>query len=114
MRDDALVGQPQISIKFYKPTNTVLMKITTNIAILLLISGLIWTATAPAEHAPNDPGSIDGVSIENIEEVFAIYDSDSEPGCATSVFHEGETVYQNAFGAANLDYNIPLSDSSAF
>jgi len=110
----ALFGQPQISIKFYKPTNTTKMKLTSYFAILLLLSGLIWTATAPTDYAPNDSESVKGVSVENIEEIFTIFDSDKEPGCAVSVFHEGETVYQNAFGAANLDYNIPLSDSSAF
>lgn len=76
---------------------------------LLFTAGLLYnSAFAQSSDA------IMGVPQEKIDEVFAIYDGDQAPGCAVSVFHEGESIFRNGFGISNLDYGIELSDSSAF
>ncbi len=36
------------------------------------------------------------------------------PGIAVSVVKEGEVVYRNEMGYANLEYNIPITDSTVF
>lgn len=37
-----------------------------------------------------------------------------EPGVLAAVFKQGELIYNSSSGLANLDHNIPLSDSSRF
>ncbi|MCX2745488.1 serine hydrolase [Mangrovivirga sp. M17] len=41
------------------------------------------------------------------------YNSD-QPGVAVSIIKNGNVVYKNQKGTANLEYNIPISDSTAF
>lgn len=36
------------------------------------------------------------------------------PGGAVAIIKDGEVVYENYFGKANLEYNIPVTDSSLF
>ncbi|MEX0662792.1 MAG: serine hydrolase [Balneolaceae bacterium] len=90
------------------------MKSTLKTILLLLFTASFWMATVPTEKSADNPETIHGVSSEKIEEIFELYKSDENPGCAVSAFHEGKSVYKNAFGLSNLDYGIELSDSSAF
>ncbi len=80
--------------------------------LMMLAAGLqSWPAT---ETAAGEPDKVEGIATEKISEIFADFDSNRTPGCAVSVFKEGETVYRNAFGVSNFDYGIMLSDSSSF
>ena len=36
------------------------------------------------------------------------------PGYALGIVRDGKLIYSNGYGLANLDYNIPISDSTAF
>ncbi len=54
------------------------------------------------------------INRSGINRLFKKYDREDVPGCAVGVYHNGEMIYRNAFGMANLDYGIPLTDSSAF
>jgi len=78
---------------------------------ILLFTAVFWIASS---STGNEPESVNGVSFDKIEEIFSSFHSDSTPGCAVSVFHEGRSVYKNAFGVSNLDYGIMLSDTSSF
>ncbi|WP_158551398.1 serine hydrolase [Rhodohalobacter sp. SW132] len=89
------------------------MNRTIFITLLILISAFFWTANMNAASNDN-PETVQGVSTEKIEEIFAIYESSDAPGCAVSVYSEGNEIYKNTFGLSNLDYGIALSDSSAF
>jgi len=86
------------------------MKSTLKTLLLLLLATSFWLATVPAEKSE----SVKGVSSDKIDEIFKLYKSDKNPGCAVSVFHDGESVYKNAFGLSNLDYGIKLDETSTF
>ncbi|NAS30013.1 serine hydrolase [Flavobacteriaceae bacterium R38] len=49
----------------------------------------------------------------DIDELFTGY-NDKTPGYALGIIKNGELIYTKGFGLANLDYNIRLTDSSAF
>ena len=53
-------------------------------------------------------------TLSAIYELYAPYDRADAPGCAVGIYQNGDMVFSGAFGAANLDYGIPLSDSSRF
>ncbi|MCC5914265.1 MAG: serine hydrolase [Balneolaceae bacterium] len=82
------------------------MAFKTVLLLTLFLSG--WLITGPGS-------SISDEEIPNIvDEIFAIYDSDEAPGCAVTIFREGETVFSNSYGLANLDYGIALGSESSF
>ena len=49
-----------------------------------------------------------------IDSLFHEYDHMDAPGCAVAVYENRERQLSRAYGIANLDYGIPLSDSSRF
>lgn len=51
---------------------------------------------------------------QKVDEIFSDYDRESTPGCAISVFKEGQSVFNKGYGIANLDYGIEISDSTSF
>ncbi len=56
----------------------------------------------------------DEESLAAIYDLFSEYDRDDAPGCAVAVYRNGEMAHSAAFGMANLDHSIPLTDSSRF
>ena len=74
---------------------------------LLLSAGWLIAATAlqAQSTAPNDlPAKID--------RVFARFDRPESPGCAVGVAKDGKTLYAHGYGSANLEYRVPLTDST--
>ncbi|MEP6495168.1 MAG: serine hydrolase domain-containing protein [bacterium] len=49
---------------------------------------------------------------KRIDAVFARYASLDAPGCAAGVFQDGRVVMAKGYGAANIEYGIPLSGST--
>ncbi len=74
------------------------------------------SAARPANQAqiPAESMQMEDKTLASIHDLFAEYDRDDVPGCAVAVYQNGEMTYSGAFGMANLDYGIPLADSSRF
>lgn len=51
---------------------------------------------------------------EQIDKIFKDFDKISSPGYAIGISINGQTLYTNGYGSANLDYNIPITPNSAF
>ncbi|MEM6685974.1 MAG: serine hydrolase domain-containing protein, partial [Bacteroidota bacterium] len=49
-----------------------------------------------------------------IDSLFTEFNRADTPGYAIGVSKNGKTLYAKGFGAANLDYNIPITSKSAF
>lgn len=60
------------------------------------------------------PGSAWQKYSPDMEQLFRNYIRPDAPGCVAGVYQEGELVLSGAYGMANLDHGIPLSDSSRF
>jgi CubicO group peptidase (beta-lactamase class C family) len=87
------------------------MKSIFQTALILLFASCFWIGSTLQKI---NPEMVEGVPTDKIEAIFSSYDGDSTPGCAVSVFRDGNSVYKNAFGVSNFDYGIMLSDSSSF
>lgn len=55
-----------------------------------------------------------GVHYANIDALLKKYSSSNGPGCAVSIIKNGNLIYKNSYGLANLEYNIPLTTASVF
>lgn len=69
------------------------------------ILGLFLTAASWAQ---------DAAPRLQVDRLFAAWDRQDTPGCVVLVRQDGATLYQRAFGMANLELGVPLSLSSVF
>ena len=51
--------------------------------------------------------------IEQTDALLAEY-TGNVPGCAISVIHEHELIFDKGYGVSNLDHNIPNDSDSVF
>src|SRR6185503_8290371 len=51
---------------------------------------------------------------EKVDRLFISWDKPDSPGCALAVIKDGRVVYKRGYGAANLEYNIPITPSTVF
>ena len=49
-----------------------------------------------------------------VDALFAEVDPQRQPGCSAGVIHRGEFLHRAGYGAASLDYGVPLSSHSVF
>jgi CubicO group peptidase (beta-lactamase class C family) len=49
-----------------------------------------------------------------LNRVFATWTSTSGPGCAVGVARNGEPLFQNGYGMANLEHEVPITPASIF
>jgi CubicO group peptidase (beta-lactamase class C family) len=51
---------------------------------------------------------------DQVDSIFARYSKPGSPGCALAVMREGEVVYQQGYGLANLEHGVPIWPSTVF
>jgi CubicO group peptidase (beta-lactamase class C family) len=56
----------------------------------------------------------DGTVQTRVDAVFADLDSTHSPGCAAAIFQDGEILYANGYGMANLEHGIPITPKTVF
>ena len=49
-----------------------------------------------------------------VDQLFAEWDKPDSPGAAVAVVREGEVVYKQGYGSANLEYDIPITTTTIF
>lgn len=73
----------------------------------LLFLALILALFSP-EAAAQD------VAAEDVDALFAEWDKPDSPGCALAVIHNGEIVYRNGYGMADLEHGVPITPQTVF
>jgi CubicO group peptidase (beta-lactamase class C family) len=64
---------------------------------------------APTLASAQGPASND--LAKKIDQIFARFGPTS-PGCAVGLAKDGQTLYTHGYGSANLEYGVPLTDST--
>lgn len=49
-----------------------------------------------------------------VDRLYSVFNKGKRPGCSIAIIKNGEKVYQNNFGLANLENEVPISDSTLF
>ena len=78
----------------------------TRLTIFSLIALFLAVGAASATDAEDLASQMD--------EMFADWVGDDRPGAAVAVIRDGEIVYQNGFGMADLERGVPITPASAF
>lgn len=49
-----------------------------------------------------------------VDQIFAVYNSSSSPGCAVGVMQDDDFIYRKGYGMGSLELGVPLSSESVF
>lgn len=49
-----------------------------------------------------------------VDKLFSAWDKTDSPGCAVAVIKDGQIVYKNGYGMANLELGVPITPMSVF
>ena len=49
-----------------------------------------------------------------VDQLFAEWDKSDSPGAAVAITKDGEIIYKRGYGAANLEYDIPITTTTIF
>ncbi len=74
-----------------------------------LLITLLW-AVVPVSTAASPAGDM----ASRIDAVFADWNGISQPGMSVAVVQEGSLIYSKGFGAAQLEYDIPITPTTIF
>lgn len=80
----------------------------------VLIGPLVLVAVVAVGHAQERAAADPAALIARVDRLFDRWDEPDSPGCALGVYRDGRIVYKRAYGAADLDHDVPLSTSSVF
>ena len=81
-------------------------------ALLLAAATLvIATGVVPLAGPPEGSGAAPRARIDAI---FAPWAASDAPGCAVAAMEGGDIVFASGYGAANLEYGIPITPASVF
>ena len=69
--------------------------------------GVLAAAVLPGTAQRDGPGP-------RVDALFAPWTGPRTPGCAVSVMRGGELVFAKGYGAANLEYDVPITPSTVF
>ena len=53
-------------------------------------------------------------AAEAVDALFAEWDKPDSPGCALAVIQDGEIVYKNGYGMADLEHGVPITPQTVF
>src|SRR5688500_1558956 len=76
----------------------------------MLVALALALVQAPA---PTPQGLPDSTRVA-LNRVFATWASTNGPGCAAGVSRNGDLVFQNGYGMANLEHDIPITPATIF
>ena len=69
--------------------------------------GVLAAAVLPGAAQRDGPGP-------RVDALFASWTGPRTPGCAVSVMRGGELLFARGYGAANLEYDVPITPSTVF
>jgi CubicO group peptidase (beta-lactamase class C family) len=79
------------------------------VALLFLAPAFTVAQDAPAASNKSPLGL-----HQQVDKVFAQWDSTVSPGCALSVIKDGQVIYKRGYGMADLDHDIPIRPETVF
>src|SRR5580658_8716188 len=77
-------------------------------AIILMGVSMGTSATARQAAPARAPWA------NEVDKVFAAYDSPDSPGCAVGIYKDGKIVYERGFGSADLEHSVPIEADTLF
>lgn len=87
------------------------MKKALYILTSFLLIGLMVSATACKNKISRYDNEAQAAQVDKL---FSSWDKPESPGASLAVIKDGEVIYKNGYGSANLEYDIPITPSTVF
>jgi CubicO group peptidase (beta-lactamase class C family) len=87
------------------------MKKSQYILISFLLIGLMVSGTACKNNILRYDKEARAAQVDKL---FSSWDKPDSPGASLAVIKDGEVIYKNGYGSANLEYGIPITPSTVF
>ncbi|HKN67845.1 MAG TPA: serine hydrolase domain-containing protein, partial [Gemmatimonadaceae bacterium] len=81
---------------------------------LFVSLGLAAVIGAPVALAAQAIRAASNTLPARIDQIFAPWDKPGSPGCAVGAGRDGAALYSHGYGAANLEYDVPITAASIF
>jgi len=52
--------------------------------------------------------------MKEVDNLFVQYTQPGSPGCAVAVMRDGEIIYRQGYGLANVEHNVPITSATRF
>ncbi len=72
----------------------------------------LWIMLSPLYLSAQETLSAD--MKKAVDSAFVAYAGNDSPGAALAIYKDGEVVYKNGYGMANLEYDIPIRPNTVF
>jgi CubicO group peptidase (beta-lactamase class C family) len=82
--------------------------------LLLAVSLAPQPARAQAHSVADGPRSAGAALSARVDQLLETWDHPGSPGAVVAVVRDGEVVHARGYGAANLEYGIPITPTSVF
>ncbi|MTB51738.1 serine hydrolase [Lewinella sp. W8] len=82
--------------------------------LLIGITEVVAQGNVPQSLAFREGPATAVTTNDQIDELFAPWDSKASPGAAVAVVRDGEIIFQRGYGMANLEYDIPNTPATVF
>jgi CubicO group peptidase (beta-lactamase class C family) len=91
------------------------MRAPTGVLLTLhLFATLVWFAAVCPRAAFAQTTARPGTPDARVDTIFEEFDKTTSPGCVVGVYQDDRTLYQRAYGMANLDHEVALTPESVF
>lgn len=84
------------------------------IVTVLLAATLASAYDDTASDETANDASLSSDQIDRIDQLFSKWDQDGSPGAALGVIKDGELIYANGYGLADLEHDVPIDSSTVF
>ena len=78
-----------------------------NYLLILTLGLLLCCETAQLQETKDD-------KAKRVDQFFEQFSKEGSPGAAVAIVKDGEIIYKQGYGLANLEYDIPNSPSTVF
>lgn len=82
--------------------------------LLLYIFLSISLISCQTSNSGHDQAALEKEAIKSIDSIFSKFDNLNSPGFAIGIIKDSTVLYKAGYGAANLDYSIPIDNNTAF
>lgn len=76
----------------------------------LLLPLLLWSVLYTLSMAQSPTASLES----RADSIFAEVNRSDSPGASVAVFRDGEIIFSKGYGAANLEYDVPITPETIF
>jgi CubicO group peptidase (beta-lactamase class C family) len=74
-------------------------------AAVALLTAIVAVTPTAAQVGPANPA---------VDAIFAVWHSETSPGCALGVYRDGSIIYSRGYGMADLERRVPITPHTVF